>query len=341
MKIKLKLSKYIVILFLLSVILGLIGFILLAKSNIIKTVKVNYNENAKLKYKVYITDVDNYGTDYLEEGMQYITDIVKKIEITYDYRITYDKEVNVSFNNDIDANVKIVDETNNKKIIYEKNEKLKTKKSQKSNVNTISEHETIDIDINKYNKIVNDFKKKHNIRANCKLLITFKTYQGNDTDYLDSIERNREMNIEIPLSEKMFTVNKSSDINKKSSYIASESVPFSNVVMSISAIVLFIVTGLFVLTAIYLMYLRSKLNSDFDKYIEKILKQYDAYITESEGTIELKPDAIMVTSFKELLDVRNNVEKAIIYNRCSEDSAKFIILDGEQEYCYTVKKEDI
>ena len=87
MKIKLKLSKYIVILFLLSVILGLIGCILLAKSNIIKTVKVNYNENAKLKYKVYITDVDNYGTNYLEEEMQYITDIVKKIEITYDMSV--------------------------------------------------------------------------------------------------------------------------------------------------------------------------------------------------------------------------------------------------------------
>ena len=39
-------------------------------------------------------------------------------------------------------------------ILWLDNEKLKTKKSQKSNVNTISEHETIDIDINKYKKVV-------------------------------------------------------------------------------------------------------------------------------------------------------------------------------------------
>ena len=336
MKIKLKLSKYIVVLFLLSAILGLVGFILLAKSTNVQTVKINYNEKSKLRYKVYITDVDNYEKEYLEEGMQYITDIIDKIQITYDYNITYNKPINVSFNNDVIADVKVVDETNNKKIIYEKKEKLKSKKSHKIDINNLNEHQVIDI----YNKIVTDFKKEHNIHAACKLIVVFKTHQGNDSNFVDSIEKTSDKRIEIPLAEKMITINRSNDTNKKSSFIASQSVPLSNVVMSISSIVLFIIVGFFILTSLYLIILRNKLTSDYDKYIEKLLKQYDAYITESEGTIELKPDAILVTSFKELLDVRNNVEKAIIYNKYSSDSTRFIVLDGEQEYYYIVNKSD-
>ena len=340
MKIKLKLSKYIVVLFLLSAILGLVGFILLAKSTNVQTVKINYNEKSKLRYKVYITDVDNYEKEYLEEGMQYITDIIDKIQITYDYNITYNKPINVSFNNDVIADVKVVDETNNKKIIYEKKEKLKSKKSHKTDINNLNEHQVIDIDYKKYNKIVTDFKKEHNIHAACKLIVVFKTHQGNDSNFVDSIEKTSDKRIEIPLAEKMITINRSNDTNKKSSFIASQSVPLSNVVMSISSIVLFIIVGFFILTSLYLIILRNKLTSDYDKYIEKLLKQYDAYITESEGTIELKPDAILVTSFKELLDVRNNVEKAIIYNKYSSDSTRFIVLDGEQEYYYIVNKSD-
>ena len=149
------------------------------------------------------------------------------------------------------------------------------------------------------------------------------------------------MAVVIPLSKKMININKSADSNKRSSYVASQSVPLSNVVMSITAITLFILTGLFILTALYFIYLRSKITSQYDKFIEKILKQYDAYITESEGIIKLKEDVIMVKNFKELLDVRNNVEKAIVYNRISPDCTNFIVIDGEQEYCYTVKKEDV
>ena len=338
---RLKLSKYIVILFILASITGLVGFILLAKSTQVKTVRIKYNETAKLKYKVHITDTADYETEYLDEGMQYITNMIDKIYIDYYYNITYNKKINVPFNNEVTADIKIVDETNNKKIIYEKNEKLKSNKSTKTNVNSLTENQTIVIDYAKYNKKVTDFKKQHNIVADCKLIVTFKTYQGKDTNYLDSIEKYKEMAVVIPLSKKMINITKSADSNKRSSYVASQSVPLSNVVMSITAITLFILTGLFILTALYFIYLRSKITSQYDKFIEKILKQYDAYITESEGIIKLKEDVIMVKSFKELLDVRNNVEKAIVYNRISPDCTNFIVIDGEQEYCYTVKKEDV
>jgi len=51
-------------------------------------------------------------------------------------------------------------------------------------------------------------------------------------------------------------------------------------------------------------------------------------------------DVIKVGSFKELLDVRNNIEKAIIYTKVDENTSKFQLID-EQIYEYLVTREEM
>ena len=84
----------------------------------------------------------------------------------------------------------------------------------------------------------------------------------------------------------------------------------------------------------------NKLTNNFDKYINKILKQYDAYITEAEHETSNKENNIQIKTFRELLDVRNNTNKTIVYIRIDDNTAKFETIDDNTVYYYIAKRED-
>lgn len=337
---KTKLKRYSVIGVILAAIFFVGGILLYNQSGKLRVVSLGYDESASLKYKVYLNNNSYYNKEYLDEGMQYISGIINTVEITYDYNIKYSDKVNSTLINDVNANVKIVDVTNNEKVIYEKNESLKSDKKDKTNVDTLSSSESITIDYQKYNNFANEFKSKYGISADCKLIITFTTSQKNSNDLIANFNRSKSMVVEIPLSEQMITIGKTPDAHEKSNYFTTSAKTFSNQMMFIAALVAFGLSILLVVLSIYFYIKRRNLTSLFDREIEKILKQYDAYITESTGSVSLKADVIYVRNFKELLDVRNNIEKAIIYNKVNDNEARFIILDDAQEYCYKVKRED-
>lgn len=340
MNIRSKLNKNIIFSVVLAGIFAIIGVVLFIQSGKLRIVKLNYDETASLNYKVYLNNNNYYNKEYLEEGMQYISSIIKDIEIKYDYDIKYSEKVNSTVVNDIKANFKIVDVTNNSKIIYEKTDDIKTDKQEKSNVDDIKVDQTIKIDYQKYNSLANEFKSKYGISADCLLLVTFTTSQKNTTELVKDINRSKTMTMEIPLSEQMINISKTSNTNEKSAYLTTTAKTFSNTLMFILSIILFALTGLLVIATIYFLNRKSKLVSEYDRFIAKLLKQYDAYITESSNIKTLNSDVVYVKNFKELLDVRNNIEKAIIFNKVSENESRFIIVDDKQEYCYVVRREE-
>ena len=82
--------------------------------------------------------------------------------------------------------------------------------------------------------------------------------------------------------------------------------------------------------------------SKYDRFIKKTLKEYDAYITVSNSDYEVGGKKVFnIPSFKELLDVRNNLEKPIIYYKIDEDHSKFSIISDEiYEYEASRKEMD-
>ena len=340
MGIKTKINRYIVISILVAGLSAILGVIFYAQSGQLRVVKLNYDETASLGYKVYLNNNSYYDKEYLEEGMQYISGIIRTVDIKYDYNIGYSEKLDSKLVNKVDAKIKIVDVTNNEKVIYENSEELKNEIKDKKNVDKLTVDETISIDYQKYNNFANEFKSKYGISADCKLIVTFTTSQINNTETVNDITRGKTMTIEIPLSEQMLTINKSPDSKEKSAYIATTDKTFANNMMFIASVALFIITALGAAAAVYFIMKKARLTSEYDRQINKLLKQYDAYITESTNIVGLKQDAIFVKSFKELLDVRNNIEKAIVYNKVSEDISRFIIVDGKQEYCYEMNRNE-
>lgn len=325
-----------IILSILALILSITCFVLYDKSkNMVVLNEIKYNENGYLRYKVHLTDSSYYGTDYLDEDMQYISSIIDKIEVSYNYNAEFDKQDKFEIITNLTANIRIVDGQTGK-VIYTKSEGLNNKKETKKEIGI---EDKVTIDYKKYNQLANEFKTKYGISANCKLSLSYVIQYRDDKT---GISQSRLMTMEMPLSEQMITITRTADINNNSSYIVSTTKSWLNTLLFVGAIVILIIDSICIVKLIDVVKKRLDSESKYDRFIKKTLKEYDAYITVSNSDYEVGGKKVFnIPSFKELLDVRNNLEKPIIYYKIDEDHSKFSIISDEiYEYEASRKEMD-
>ena len=282
-----------------------------------------YNEIGFMHYRVHVTDSSYYGTDYLDEGMQYISGIIDDIELNYKYNVKFEKQDKFAVNTNLTATIRIVD-TQSGKVIYTKSDLLKNNSKVQNEVDV---QEKIMLDYRSYNDLANDFKTKYGISADCKLSLNYVIqYKDEKT----GISQSRLITTEIPLSEQMINISKSEDINNNASYIISTTESNVNTVLFIIAVAMLVPAALCIVKLIDEVKNRLASESKYDKFIKKTLREYDAYITVSRTEYnEEGKNKLIVPSFKELLDVRNNLEKPIIYYKIDENNSKFSIISDE------------
>ena len=75
----------------------------------------------------------------------------------------------------------------------------------------------------------------------------------------------------------------------------------------------------------------------------KILREYDRHIVIARGEYNIDPSKrlIKVTSFGELLDARDTLEKPIVYLKINNVKSEFYVEDSEIIYKYTMKEVDL
>lgn len=302
---------------------------------------LKYNEDSNVRYRVHVTDKKYYNAEYLDEGKQYISEIIDYIDVDFNNKVSFDKKLDYVATKQVIANVKIVDSSNEENVIYESQETLdEDSKISNKDVNDIDLGTSIKIDYKKFNTLTNDFKSNYGISANCKLIVTYyATYIGNYKDF-DDVKKSTTMKVEIPLSEQMITINKTADVNTSDSYSQTTNTSIVNKTLFIFSTLFLIMSVVLVIYLIRNITNNNKDMSKYDKFIKKTLRQYDSYITESKEVNAEGKNIISVSSFKELLDVRNNIEKAIVYVKVNDKESKFMLIDEKEVYIYTAREED-
>ena len=318
-------------------VLTLVSVFFYNKSRTITTIsEINYKESGNTSYKVYLNQNDYYSEEFLGEGMQYISSIINNVTVDYKYSIDYDTDKKFDINRKVVANIKITDSDDNNKVIYTKQEELLNDNYKDSKDINLSDQ--LKINYGKYNQLTNEFKTNYGINADCNLVVDYIVdYKSTDKE----ITQSKVMTMTIPLSKQMIVINKSNDINESSSYIGETKESFINKLMFVLAILFISLVLVCVCILVYLVKKRIKKESKYDRYIAKLLKEYDTYITESKETqLDDKKNIIKTTSFKELLDVRNNLDRPIIYDKVNNNQSRFIIVANEI-YIFEVNREDM
>ena len=80
----------------------------------------------------------------------------------------------------------------------------------------------------------------------------------------------------------------------------------------------------------------------YDLTLAKILREYDRVIVDSKKIVNMDGEVIDVKSFNELLDVRDNIEKPIIFSEVHKGlKSIFIVKTSNETYRYVLKLADL
>lgn len=301
---------------------------------------LSYKETIATSYRVYLDDDSYYNTPYLEEGMQYISNIIDYVDVTFSYINSFADSLTYNAETKAEAIVTIVDTDDNNKVIYKNTEVIENTKKDSDTSGTINKVKNFKIDYAKYNKITNEFKTKYGISAKCNLRINYYVSYTGKYKGLNNISRNTVMYLDIPLSEQMINITKNAPAINNNSFDGTSSNTLTNTILYVLAIICDLIALVFLFKVVSSKIAVSKETSKYDKFINKTLKQYDSYITEAEHETTNKENMVRISTFRELLDVRNNVNKTIVYIRIDDNTSKFEIIDGNTLYYYVANRED-
>lgn len=329
----------------LTFLLLLIGSYYLIKSiNVLSVLNVNYREKSNIDYKVYLKNNEFYDSEYLGKGMTYVASLIDKISADFNYTFDIDKESDIDFDYDITAQL-VISDTNKNNIFLKKEYKLlqSTKEKMTSSKNhTISK--TIDIDYNYYNKIANKFRISYGVDTRSDLNIYLNIHEKNGENNSFKIDNKSVMSLTIPLSQKSINISLDyKDINKTSQVIKNSEIIINNYIFLALGISLLLIGILEFTHLIHLILLTKTKKTNYDKYITKILNEYDRLIVETTtGPNIQNKNIVKINRFNELLDVRDNLKLPIkYYVVCEHQKCQFYIDHEEELYILTIKEVDI
>ena len=313
--------------------------------SIIKSEVIKYTEKSNIDYKVYLKDNDFYNTKYLDKGMAYVASLIDKININYNYKFNINTKSYIDFKYKVYAKLQIVSQ-NNSKIFYENEYELinENNESMRNNTNYTLDVE-VPIDYDYYNSLANNFKSKYAVNTNSYLKVYLKVNELNSNN--NNAYKLNEENVTIltiPLSEQEINIGLDEQIVNNDKKIVTESkFKIGENKYLLTDLVLFIAIIVLGIQLFKSLFKISDKVSDYDKYVNRILRGYDRLIVNVKTSPNLNDyNIVKVESFEELVDLRDNVKEPIRYHVITKhQKCEFFITNHNDLYLYVVKAIDL
>ena len=301
--------------------------------NQIKTSTIKYVENSNIDYQVCLKNNNYYKEKCLGENIEYISSITDKIRVDFNYNKVYQNSTKEDYEYFITSKVIITkdDDTNNELYKVKKNLTKKLKGTLTGNVMTISE--SIDIKFDDFNNLAQNYINDYSLLGKSNLIVSLML---KDEKSIKSVA-----SITLPLTNLTYSISKSSVSNK-----TTEKIIKNNSIIKYLLIVAIIILSI---AMIYTMYRLVKFiiqtyvkSNKYEKQLKQILSTYDRVIitTDNDTIVERKSTVLNVSSFFELLDVRDTIDKPIIYHKINNIKSEFYVQDIDKTYIYTMKEAD-
>lgn len=333
-----------IILMVFTLILSL-GMIYYALNNTNKE-SISYTQNGNVDYKVCLKENNFYSQNCLDKNMSYVSSLIKNVGLTFNYDLNTSEQLNVKTEYEITAKLVISNAENTSKYFEQKyilQDKTSEGISQINNEYKISKN--IDIDYDYYNTIASTFKSQYGVETNSYIEVSFQVFHANKENEDIRVPSPSPVILNIPLSQKSININMTaSGVNKQETQnIESSIFTLNNIIclfIGIIALIVCLISGLKI--AKMLTLIKEKKNN-YDKFIEKILREYDRLIVETSTLPKFNNYFVTkVNSFGELIDVRDNLRLPIMYYEVAKhQKCHLYIIDNKNLYLLTVKAVDM
>lgn len=279
---------------------------------------LSYKETSNINYSVCLKENNFYEEECLQKDMKYVASLIDKIHLNMKYSFNTDSEVYSAYNYSVIGKIIISDPVDNK-VLFTKNYELL--KDTLDNSNNTKEHiinQLVDIDYEKYNSLASKFKSTYGVTSNARLevhlIIRNEGYSGLSEEL--KYARNPDLYVSIPLTENSVNVTIDSALLDNSDTVTYQTKFVIGNYFLFGSAILSLVIGLYIIADL-ILFLHKTYNSksEYEKTINKLLREYDRLIVESPTIINTDDyNVIIVQNFEELLDVHDNLKLPIIFN---------------------------
>ena len=303
---------------------------------------VKYQDKQDIDYKVYLKKNDFYESDYLDEDMLYVSSLIKNIDINFIYDFLIEKPISLDFDYKIMGNLVITSPNGNKNYFNKKYVLLDSKKASINNAYKYEIKENIKIDYDYYNNLASSFKTQYAVDTESYLNVYLEIDKKSKEDSQLEINDKSIASINIPLSQRSLEIKFDvPDTSDTKNVIINGELIFNNKIIILEVVIILI--AIFSLVKIVKIIIKIKpKKTKYEKFIKKILKEYDRLIVETTTLFDENANIIKINKFEELLDVRDNLKLPVMhYNIENGKRSYFYIKDNNDIYLFDLKAENL
>ena len=325
-----KRKKHKIKLAVISGVLILISFVLIAIYSVFnKGHYINYKQKSNVDYTVNLIENEFYKENYVEEGIDVISNLIRSIDAEFKYNLELDKELEYTYNYKILAETE-VKEKSKTNLIYETEQEIINKANLEGNTKKLEIVEKINIDYNEFNNQINkliEVYKLYNISSDLNLNMYINIIDKTTGKAI--ISESKIMSLQMPLTTKTveIAVNEKNDEGQ----ILLQEGKMKNPEYILIIGVLILIAGTVTLFSLikYILDTRSA-EKMYDDELKKILFDYKSYIQKINNKMDYSEyKVINIDTFNELLGMREEVQSPIfMYSEENVRRTSFIMMSG-------------
>ncbi len=303
---------------------------------------IKYWEDESVDYLVYLKPNDFYEEDYLKENMIYVASLINQIKATFNYSFQIEENTDVDFSYKVIADLVIASENGNTKYFEKPYVLVDSKEAKITDGKSIEISEEVNIDYDYYNRLANTFRTSYAVDANSYLKVYLQVDKVNGEKANFVLNDSVNVPLTIPLAERSIEISFDSQNSQIINNVPTNAELVFNLKVFIPEIVLFIASSVLLVYLINLIYNSIKRKSAYDKYIDKLLREYDRLIVETKTEPDFtEGNVIEIDKIEELLDVRDSLKLPIMYYNAIKHHICHLYVKHEDDfYLLTLKAEN-
>lgn len=304
--------------------------------------EVSYKSSSNVSYKVYLLENDYFDEPYLGMNRTYISSLINYIDINFNYNLNFSNFVSGKYTyyiKGIIAADKVKDDDSS---YWSKSYILKEPVTiSYDNQNSFNIDTNVKVDYQKYNTILNEFRKDYGISFDgaFKVQLVIES-ESNATNIKESIPVDSLIEVRVPLTQQVI------DLSIDLSNNDNEGEVSETIVNNTSSNYVFLGLGiLFMSVTLCLLWLIFRYiifiylsKSEYSKTLKKILSTYDSVIVNVSNLPNLNDlKVIEVNTFSELIDANSEVRMPInYYEEVADCKSVFVLVSTNMAWVYTL-----
>ena len=342
--------KIIISIFTLSVAI----FLIATSKTEIKLETLSYEEKSNLDYKVCLNENIFYDEPCQKKGMSYVASAIDYIDINFNYNFKMNKNVDYDYEYYIEGTIIINERGNTKKVLLERPIELLSNQNKKIfDSETFNIIENLKINYAEYNSLVNSFKSNYAVNVDSTLKLMLKiSAKSKYNNFEDEIKTVSEMELSIPLTESTIDITMNYKEANNSEKITQNSSGTNINYFKLGLGILLFLGSIYLFILVIIRKIEDYNNiSAYDKYIKKIIKNYDRWIVTAVASNASKIEEddydkiIDVENFQELIDVASHSGKTILWTEINHNESLivswFTVEDGKRLYRKIYNSNDV